>query len=185
MLDDEFPEEVRRLKPRKVRLSRDVERLLGSAPFDQKRDMHHEGLALRPDAENLNSIRCAACGQTEYLSRAYCRCGHYLHGQIEDEYLTWVSNLRDIHETIARDAERKLKPLRWLSLVAMPFFLGPIVFALFSTTMPVTAFLWCLPGLGIVGGVALADQIISRHKAQSAAFLETADFETFLLVRNV
>lgn len=185
MLDDEFPEEVRRLKPRKVRFSRGVERLLGSAPLDQKSDMHRPGQALRPDPENLNSICCAACGQTEYLSRAYCRCGHYLHGQIEDEYLAWERDLRGKHEMIARDADRKLKPLRWLPLVAMPFILGPLLIALFSTTPSLTTFLWWIPGFAIVGGAALADKFIARHKAESAAFLENADLETFLLARNV
>lgn len=185
MLVDEFPEEVKRLKPRKVRFSRDIERFLGSAPSHQMDDKCLPRPALRPEPRSQNSICCAACGQTEYLSRAYCRCGHYLHGQIEDEYLAWERDLRGMHEIIARDADRKLKPLRWLPLVAMPFILGPLLIALFSTTPSLTTFLWWIPGFAIVGGAALADKFIARHKAESAAFLENADFETFLLVRNV
>jgi hypothetical protein len=46
-------------------------------------------------------------------------------------------------------------------------------------------FLWWIPGFAIVGGAALADKFIARHKAESATLLENADFETFLLVRNV
>ncbi len=185
MLDDEFPEEVRRLKPRKVRFSRDVERFLGSAPSDQMDDKCPPGPALRPEPGSQNSIRCAACGQTEYLSRAYCRCGHYLHGQLEDEYLAWERELRGMYDIIARDADRKLKPLRWLMLVAMPFVVGPMLYAFFSTTPSLTTSLWWLPGFAIVGGAALADKFIARHKAESAAVLEHADFETFLQVRNV
>lgn len=185
MLDDEFPEEVRRLKPRKVRFSRDVERLLGSVPSDQMGDTKCSGQALRPEPGSQNSICCAACGQFEYLSRPYCRCGHYLHGQIEDEYLAWEQGLRGMHEIIVDDAERRLKLLRWLSLAAMPFILGPMLFVLFSTTPSLTTFLWWLPGFAILGGAALADKFITRHKTESAAFLEIADFETFLLVRNV
>ena len=90
-----------------------------------------------------------------------------------------------MHEIIARDADRKLKPLRWLPLVAMPFILGPLLVALFSTTPPLATFLWWLPGFAIIGGAAFADKFIARHKAESAAILENADFETFLLVRNV
>lgn len=185
MLDEEFSEEVRRLKPRKVRFSRDVERFLGSVPSHQMDDKFLPKPALRPELGSQNSICCAGCGQTEYLSCAYCRCGHYLHGQIEDEYLAWERDLRGMHEIIARDADRKLKPLRWLVLVAMPFVVGPMLYALFSTTPSLTTFLWWLLGFAIVGGAALADKFIARHKAESAAFLENADFETFLLVRNV
>jgi hypothetical protein len=185
MLDDEFPEEVRRLKPRKVRFIRDVERLLGSMPSDRTDDAKRSPQALRPEPGSQNSICCAACGQSEYLSRPYCRCGHYLHGQIEDEYLAWERDLRGMHEIIARDAERKLKPLRWLALVAIPFLIGPMLVAFFSTTPSLTTFLWWLPGFVILGVTVLADKFIARHKAESSAFLENADFETFLLVRNV
>lgn len=185
MLDDEFPEEVKRLKPRKVRFSRNVERFLGSAPSHQMGDKCLPKPALRPELGSQNSISCAGCGQTEYLSRAYCRCGHYLHGQIEDEYLAWERDLRGMHEIIARDADRKDKPLRWLPLVAMPFILVPLLVALFSTTPSLTTFLWWLPGFAIVGGSALADKFIARHKAESTAFLESSDFEAFLLVRKV
>lgn len=185
MLDEEFPEEVKRLKPRKVRFSRDIERFLGSASSHQMGDKCLSRPTLRPEPGSQNSICCAACGQTEYLSRAYCRCGHYLHGQIEDEYLAWERDLRRMHEIIAHDTDRKLKPLRWLPLVAMPFILGPLLTALFSTTPSLTTFLWWLPGIAIVGGAALADKFIARHKADSAAFLEKADFETFLLVRTM
>jgi len=185
MLDDEFSEEVRRLKPRKVRFSRDVERLLGSAPSHHMDDNCPPRPALRPESGSQNSICCAACGQTEYLSRSYCRCGHYLHGQLEDEYLAWDRDLRGMYDIIARDADRKLKPLRWLMLVAMPFVVGPMLYAFISTTPSLTTFLWWLPGFAIVGGATLADKFIARHKAESAAVLENADFETFLQVRNV
>ncbi len=185
MLDDEFPEEVRRLKPRNVRISRHVERLLGDRPSDQMSEVHGTGHSLRPDSDSLNSICCAACGQTEYLSRAHCRCGHYLHGQIEDEYLAWVSNLRDMHEMIARDTERRLKPVRRLSLFAMPLLVGPMFFVFFSTTTSLTDLIWLVPGCAILAVLALADMFISRHTTESSATLETVSFETFLLTRKV
>lgn len=184
MLDEEFPEEVRRLKPRKVHFSRDVERVLGSVPSGQTGDARNPAQALRPEPGSQNAIRCAACGGSEYISRSYCRCGHYLQGQLEDEFLAWLHGLREENEIFARDAERRIKPFRLLVLLAMPFIVGPLLYVQhWAETPSVAPLVWLLPGFAILGLYWLIDTCVFIHKRESDEVLAAADFETFLLQR--
>lgn len=184
MLDDEFPEEVRRLKPRKVHISKDIERVLGTAPKGQAGDARHPAEAPRPDPESQNAIRCAACGGMEYISRPYCRCGHYLQGQLEDEFLAWLRSLREENEILAKDAERRIKPFRLPCLLAVPFMIVPLLYAQFwAETRSVAPLVWMLPGFAIAGLYVLIDACIMIHKRESDEVLAAADFETFLLQR--
>lgn len=126
MLDEKLPDDMKNLRPRKLRLSEDAERLLASvtdADANPKRQQRANGL--RPNADSVNAARCAGCGHIEYITREYCRCGHYLAGQIEDEFLAWEQDLAAKHERLAEEAEQRMKPVRWAALIAFPFLLWP------------------------------------------------------------
>lgn len=182
-----FPAEVHVLKPRKVSVSRRVDDFLereGLVPPDEAHSEAQEPSrqnAVRPDAKNMNAICCAACGQIEYLSREYCRCGHFLRGQLEDEYLAWERNLHANHATLAETFERKMKPLRGLLLVAIPFLPVPVLqFLFWPDSLGVSSIAWFAPAVVIAGAVAVIDAILKRPLTSSASILENYTFETFL-----
>jgi len=185
MLDEKLPDVVTKLRPRKLRLSKDAERLLAgvtNAEADPKRQQQANGL--RPNADSVNAARCAGCGQIEYITREYCRCGHYLAGQIEDEFLDWEQNLAARHERIAEEAELRLKPVRWVASIAFPFFLWPpLQLLLHGDSMPIATWLWVVPGVAVLGLFALAEKFITAKRDASALEVQTASFESFLIER--
>lgn len=153
MLDEELPDDLAKLRPRKLRLGPDVERLLeGVAGVEVDPKKARETKGLRPKANSVNATRCAGCGQIEDVTREYCRCGHYLTGQIEDEYLAWESTLAETHERLSTEADRKLKPFRIMALAALPFIIWPLLYpVLFDDFGSLTTWLWMLPGIAIFG----------------------------------
>lgn len=180
MSDGRLPSNVHVLKPRAMSLSDRLDRFLEEhalAPNEKpiRRD------PTRPKAPGINAIRCSACGQTEYLTREYCRCGHYLAGQIEDEYLAWVLSLAETHERLAEEAEQRMKPVRWAASISFPFLLWPpLQLLLFGEDMPFTTWLWIVPGLVILGLLAVAEKFISAERDASALVVQTASFEGFM-----
>ena len=138
----------------------------------------------RPSNGNINAISCALCGQVEYLSRQYCRCGHYLVGQIEDEYHVYERGLVEAHERLSTEAERKLKPLRFATLAGLPFMVWPFLHAfLYGATVPLTIWLGILPGMAIYGLFGLIQAKINAKRNASAQTLQAATFEQFLINR--
>ena len=137
--------------------------------------------AARPDATNINAICCAGCGQIEYLSREYCRCGHFLRGQLEDEYLARERDLHANHAALAETFERKMKPLRHLQLAAIPFLLVPVMqFLFWPDSLAVSSMAWFAPAVVIAGSVAIIETILKRPLRSSASILGNYTFETFL-----
>jgi len=185
MLDQEFSDDVMKLRPRKLRLGRDVERLLeGVCGPAEDAGRSRNKQALRPNADSANAIHCAACGQVEYITREYCRCGHYLVGQIEDEYFAYERGLAEAHERLSTEAERKLKPLRLATLAGLPFIVWPFLHAfLHGATGSLTIWLWMLPGIAIYGLFGLIQAKINATRNASAQELQAATFEQFLIDR--
>lgn len=185
MLKEEFSDDVLKLRPRKLRLGRKVERLLEDVyGAEENADRAGQKSRLRPSADSMNAIRCADCGQVEYISRDYCRCGHYLAGQIMDEYLAWERDLAGTHDLLVAETDEKLKPVRWASVTAMPFFLWLLLLALLGNgQIPLSTWAWILPGLAILGLCALVEKVITRKRDASAYAVETASFEQFLTER--
>ncbi|MCL1629095.1 hypothetical protein M3N55_10165 [Roseibaca sp. V10] len=185
MLDQEFSDDVMNLRPRKLRLGRDVERLLeGVCGAEEDSGGSRNKQALRPNADSANAIRCAACGRVEYITREHCRCGHYLVGQIEDEYFAYERGLADAHERLSTAAERKLKPLRLATLAGLPFMVWPLLYAfLYGSTASLTIWLWTLPGIAIYGLFGVIQAKINAKRNASAKTLQAATFEQFLIDR--
>jgi hypothetical protein len=185
MLDQEFSDDVMKLRPRKLRLGRDVERLLeGVCGTEEDSGRSRDRQALRPNADSANAIRCAACGQVEYITREHCRCGHYLVGQIEDEYFAYERGLAEAHERLSTEAERKLKPLRLATLVGLPFMVWPFLHAfLYGPTGSLMIWLWMLPGIAVYGLFGLIQTKINAKRNASAQVLYAATFEQFLIDR--
>lgn len=182
-----FPAEVHVLKPRKVSVSRRVDDFLereGLVPTDEahsEAEKPSRQSEVRPNAKNMNAICCAVCGQIEYLSREYCRCGHFLRGQLEDEYLVWERDLHANHAALAETVERKMKPVRRLLLVATPFLPVPVLQLLFwPDSLGVSSMAWFAPAVVIAGAAAALDAILRRPLTSSASILENYTFETFL-----
>ena len=182
MLDQEIPEEVRKLRPRKLRLGQDAERLLAHAcgaegnpnPSRQRR-------GLRPKADSINAIRCADCGQVEYLTREYCRCGHYLVGQLQDEYLAWEQDLLETQERLSAAADRCLRPFRLAMLAGLPFVALPPLYVGFSgAPSSVDVWLWMLPGLALFGLGGLAEARAVAKRGVVTKTIANATFEQFL-----
>ena len=185
MFDEKFPDDVMKLRPRKLRLGQNVERLLeGVSSQDQKRNQAEQNNNLRPNVDSINAVRCESCGELEYITRDFCRCGHYLNGQIEDEYLAWERGLAETHERLATEAEHRMKPIRWASLSALPFIAWPLLHSLFVVEAgSILMWLWVLPGFAIYGLLALIETFLTTGRNLSARALETASFEQFLIER--
>jgi len=139
----------------------------------------------RPKAPGINAIRCASCGQAEYLTRDYCRCGHYLRGQLEDEFLAWEDCLKRASEDIAETTEQKLKALRLTSLVSMPFIVAPLLYFVFSgSEFTIYAIASITIGLMILGVMAITEVHICKPLRASNALLESCTWQRFLEFRS-
>ncbi len=185
MLREEFPDDVLKLRPRKLRLGRDTERLLNDVcgTGGEHSESAHKN-RLRPNADSINAIRCADCGQVEYISRDYCRCGHYLAGQVMDEFLTWERGLVETRDRLAAAADEKMKPVRWAGACGIPFIVWPLLHSVFSDgSTPLAIWLWLIPGFAILGLCALIETWITAARDASAHAVETATFEQFLSER--
>ncbi|MCE8006314.1 hypothetical protein [Aestuariivita sp.] len=185
MLNEEFPDDVLKLRPRKLRLGQDIERLLeGACRAEENSESDRQKKHLRPNADSINAVRCAACGQVEYITRDYCRCGHYLAGQVMDEYLAWEHDLVETHDRFAVEAEERMKPVRWATVAAMPFLLWPLIQSLLNSgQLSLTTWLWFVPGMVILGLCALTEKVVTRKRNASAHVVENATFEQFLTER--
>ena len=183
MSDTDFPSSVHVLRPRKVSVSKKLDGFL-----DQAGLAHHSDRTLndstRPSANNLNAMTCADCGQIEYLTREYCRCGHYLGGQLQDEYLAWEQQILAEHEELSKKSELTLRPLRLSYFLAIPFMLVPAVNVIFwSEGFVLATLLWWMPVALIAGAGVFAENYILRPLKKSAWFVDNYTIDNFIAQR--
>ncbi len=184
MSEGQAPSNVHMLKPRTMSISDRLDQFLEEhalAPSQTpiRRD------PTRPKASGINAIRCACCGQAEYLTRTYCRCGHYLLGQLEDEFLEWEHSLQRTHEDIAKTTQQKLKALRLASLASMPFIVAPLLHFVFTGSgITIYAMISMTIGMVILGVMAMTEAHISKPLRASYTVLESCTWESFLESRS-
>lgn len=181
MSNTDFPEGIHVLKPRKVSVSRELDSFLDATGL-----AHPESAPLsdktRPKAGSLNAMLCADCGQVEYLTREYCRCGHYLGGQLQDEYLALEQSLHARHAELSEEAERTLKPLRFYYLLAVPFIIVPALHAfIWFDSFALSTFLWWMPAMLIAGAGMFAENLVIRPLKESNQLVNNYTFDVFLL----
>lgn len=185
MLDEELPDDAAKLRQRKLRLGPDVERLhegVAGVGIHPKKARRTNGLL--PKVDSVNAARCTGCGHVEYITYEFCRCGHCLAGQIEDEYPAWEQGLAATHERLSTEANRKLKPLRIIALAALPFIIWPLLYPLlFDDIGSLTAWFWMPLGVAIFGLFGVIQAIVTFELNDSAQALATATFEQFLTER--
>lgn len=180
MSNANFPTNVHILRPRKVTLAEKLDRFLDEHGLEPDQTPTRYDLS-RPKSINANALNCAACGEPEYLTREYCRCGHYLRGQLEDEYLAWEKRLHKDHIELASSIALKIKPLRYLFAVGMPFLVVPLLYLnLWASSFSLYPVLWMTPGIMIAGMAALTEAFLNRPLEESTRFLESCSLETFI-----
>lgn len=180
MSDTNFPADLPVLKPRKVSVSRTVDRFLDEHGLEPSHNTAPRN-DTRPSADNVNAMHCTACGKIEYLSRDYCRCGHYLRGQLEDEYLVWERQIHADYKELSELIEVRLKPLRYLFVLSIVFMLIPILqMTLWPDGFSLKILIWILPALLIGGILVLAEKNLNRPLLDSAWYVENYTFEFFL-----
>jgi len=117
----------------------------------------------------------------EYLTRDHCRCGHYLREQLEDEFLAWEGQIAEEHVRLAETVELKLRKLRYLSLLGLPFVVVPMLFlTFFSEGLSLTPMVWMAIGIAVMGVSAGLEQRLQKPVEASQRFLDTCTLETFL-----
>ncbi|MEM6890978.1 MAG: hypothetical protein AAF636_23015 [Pseudomonadota bacterium] len=122
----------------------------------------------------------------EYLTRNYCRCGHYIRGQLEDEFLACTDWIADRHDQLLASLVPKLKRLRYLNLLSLPFIVSPLVYQSFMVEgVSKGALLLIALGFALLGLVACLERRMLRPAAESELFLENFSFEEFLEQRGL
>lgn len=180
MFSTDCPTNVHVLRPRKVSLSEKLDLFLNEHGLELKEATKRPDPS-RPKSINGNALVCAICGEAEYLTREYCRCGHYLRGQLEDEYCAWENQVYSEHSELADAIALKIEPLRYLFAVGLPFLTGPMLYLNFwADSFTIFPLLWMAPGIFIAGIAALAEKIIKRPLEASVHFLNTCSIETFI-----
>lgn len=135
----------------------------------------------RPKAPGVNAIRCASCGQMEYLTRDHCRCGHFLRGQLEDEFLAWEGEIAEQHQCLTETVAFRVRKLRYLNLLGLPFVVLPLLFlTFFSEGLSLTPMAWLAFGVAVMGVCAALEQRLQKPVEASQHFFNTYTLETFL-----
>jgi hypothetical protein len=180
MSNTDFPADVHVLRPRKVSLSERLDLFLDEHGLEFKEATKRPDPS-RPKSINGNGLVCAVCGKAEYLTCEYCRCGHYLRGQLEDEYCAWENQVRSEHSELADAIALKIKPLRYLFAVGLPFLVGPMLYPNFwADSFTLYPLLWMASGVVICGIVALTERYLTHPIEVSDHFLNTYSIETFI-----
>jgi len=140
----------------------------------------------RPKASGINAISCASCGQAEYLTRDYCRCGHYLRGQLEDEFLVWLARMTEEHSQTEKTFQKKSKALIFVYAVSLPFIAAPLVHVALASSVLSLLHSYCIAaGLGLMGVGATIESHFRKPVELSLDRLFSSNFETFLEVRTL
>lgn len=180
MSEGNLPSNVHVLKPRTMSISDRLNRFLEQhalAPDETpvRRD------PTRPRVPGVNAIRCASCRQMEYLTRDHCRCGHYLRGQLEDEFIAWEGEIAKEHQCLAETVALRVRKLRYLNLLGLPFVVLPLLFLAFvSESLSLTPIAWVAVGIAVMGVCAGLEQRLQKPVEASQRFLDTYTLETFL-----
>ncbi|MFP7675442.1 hypothetical protein ACG74X_18995 [Marivita sp. S0852] len=185
MSNDRLPSNVHVLKPRKMSLSDRLDLFLDRHALTPE-DAPVRRDPTRPKTPGINAIECSSCGQAEYLTREHCRCGHYLRGQLEDEFLAWVRQLTEEHERLAENVGLKVSKLRYLYLIGLPFVAVPMLFLAFiSEGLSLMPMVWMALGIAVMGVCAGMEQRLQKTVEASQRFLIALSLETFLEQRAI
>ncbi len=178
--NDHLPSNVHVLRPRKLAPADRLDQFL------EKHALTADEAAARidptrPKTPGINAIICASCSQAEYIARDYCRCGHYLRGQLEDEFLAWEEQIQADHTQLANVTAEKLKPLRFVFLASSPIIVVPMLYlAFWAEGFSVHPILWMMAGVALLGAAAVIERVLQRPVDTSMQFLDTYTFESFV-----
>ena len=180
MSNGQLPSNVHVLKPRTLSLSDRLDRFLeNNALSPDEAPIRHD--PTRPKAPGINAIKCASCEHMEYLSRDHCRCGHYLRGQLEDEFLAWEGQIAEVHERLVETVQLKLRKLRYLNLLGLPFLIIPmLVFATSTEGLTLSLMGWMAVSVAIMGVCACVEKYLLKPVEDSRQFLSSYSLETYL-----
>lgn len=185
MSEDQLPSNVHVLKPRTMSLSDRLDRFLEQHALTPDETPIRRD-PTRPKAPGINAIRCASCGQMEYLTRDYCRCGHYLRGQLEDELIAWEGEIAEQHQRLAETVALKVRKLRYLNLFGLPFLVVPMfVFATSTVGLSLSLIGWMAVGVTIMGVCAGIEKYLQKPVEDSQLFLNSYSLETYLEERII
>lgn len=177
--NDQLPENVHMLRPRKLALADRLDQFLEAHALHQN-DLQVRCDPTRPRCFGPNALICAACDQTEYITRDYCRCGHYLRGQLEDEFIAWEAQIHADHDRLAEVIAEKLKPLRFVFMASSPFIVVPMLhLALWAGGLSIYFVLSIMVGLALFGAAAWAEWVLLRPVKTSFQFLNNYTFESY------
>lgn len=116
----------------------------------------------------------------EYLTRDHCRCGHYLRGQLEDEFIAWEGEIAEQHQRLAETVALKVRELRYLNLLGLPFVVIPLLFlTFFLEGVSLAPMVWMAVGIAVIGVCAALEQHLQKPVEASQRFLHTYTLETF------
>ena len=116
----------------------------------------------------------------EYLTREHCRCGHYLRGQLEDEFLAWEGEIAEQHQCLVETVALRVRKLRYLNLLGLPFVVLPLLFlTFFSEGLSLAPMAWMAVGITVMGVCAGLEQRLQKPVEASQRFLDTYALETF------
>ena len=185
MSEGSLPSNVHLLEPRAMSLSDRLDEFLEkhalaptSAPV--RRD------PTRPKAGGINAISCASCERAEYLTRDYCRCGHYIRGQLEDEFLAWADGLEVHHNNLAEVAMSKVKTVRLLFPLSLPLLLWPLLSLAYGGGAPSLYSIFSLSiGFSLLAIAATIESIILNPLNESKRAASQVTFQTFMEERMV
>lgn len=185
MSDGQLPSNDHVLRPRTMSISDRLDEFLEKHALSPTEALVGRD-PTRPKADGINAITCAACKQVECLTRDYCRCGHYLRGQLEGEFLAWFSRLAEEHRQLEKSFEMRSRALAWVYVAALPLVAAPLIHvALASSAMSLLHACCIAAGLGIMGLGAVIESKFRKPIELSLDRLNTSNFEDFLEVRTL
>ncbi len=185
MLENEVLRKAEQLRPRKVGVLGKVDSILEETQLDAPYQPGSSN-GVRPTRGCPNATECEACGGIEYLSREFCRCGHYLRGQLEDEYLSWVRRLEHEVEEISTDYLQKQKKLKKGLMLTILLLTPPIAVQVTSPDLlGLFAYLWILAGLVVVCILAFIEARLARPTNDASEFLQNSSLQVYLEHRNL
>lgn len=185
MSEGQLPSNVHVLKPRKISLADRLDVFLDRHALTPE-EVPVRRDPTRPKTPGINAIECSSCGQAEYLTREYCRCGHYLRGQLEDEFLAWERQIKEEHERLAEKLGLKVSRLRYLYLLGLPFVAVPMLFLAFSSEgISIMLMVWMAFGIAVMGVCAAMEQRLQNTVEASQRGLIALNLESFLEQRAI
>ena len=185
MAKSSFPSNVHVLKPRAMSLSDRLDAFLEKHALVPN-DAPVRCDPTRPRARGINAISCASCKQAEYLTRDYCRCGHYLRGQLEDEFLAWADGLDAHHNNLAETAMSKVETVRLLFPLSLPLLLWPpLSLAYGAGALSIYSIISFSVGFSLIAIAATIESILLHPVNESKRAASQVTFQTFMEERMI